>query len=664
VAPVDQQVLYETFRLLYAGDWGVPYLSIDYGDIKEFQEQYWGVQRGTEAYVMDPLELPKLVDYLKSPPLISQESTTGPVIPALARSTANNTDVFARLAPEIIFMIVSEMDIASFNCFRAATPAVARLELVPSWWKARLQRDMPWMYEPFDTTEGDINWSRMYGDIRLRSSDTSSVDIKIHGLVNRRRIWKVCNTIMDAYDGRKSKVDRRANEDLPETLLDAVASSMPLVSSPEGSDISRRRVALLDKFVGLATAEPTITFYWTVKDEIAGLTIHDTSGTQQEILGSRQFIVREDNVPVPVGDWPRGLILVSREGPTPPRDPNKWPVRFRELIGVTILFAKQGSVHLGASEGDKLLLHVSKGHFLVGFSGNWSNTDGRLTRLALLSQPDTVAKTLLSQGTARAGPPLVYGLKDVLHGAIPRFADSPMEETSSSRGLLWRDGIFPRLQLHVSPIATGYWADDWKPDLSPLAVLDLGSLGAISSVAVDVFMRGLEVNYSDGTPARTIGPYHAAMKVLDIDGSGGERIVAALWRVDYIVLGICLVTNRGRCMIVGQISPETRLSSGSSFGAEPGAGSRGELAGMFGYWSRRDPDDGDVRLEAVGVLSDLESDVSYDSPLRPATDSRGLFWEPSPRQRHSSSQDRCMVSETLHKDGMRELSPPSPMMLL
>lgn len=111
---------------------------------------------------------------------------------ALSRQSIGS-DPFSRLASELQLAITDELDISDLLHLREASTRIRAL-MSNSFWKVRLQRDMPWLYdlpEPGAQTKVDlIDWTQVYKDMYRASSLSPKQQGRILGLVNRRRLWE------------------------------------------------------------------------------------------------------------------------------------------------------------------------------------------------------------------------------------------------------------------------------------------------------------------------------------------------------------------------------------------------------------------------------------------------------------------------------------------
>lgn len=173
-------------------------LGLDYyeGDLAT-TEQEWVSVRGDEALVADPIKVPELKVYCEQLPCHAPPSISDRTI----YSTNNNqSGIFETLPLEVLAGTVKMLPSASLKALQVATPAAAWALASGFFWKQRIKVDLPWLWDlPLDqalpTTE--IYWQQVYWDMDHRSTFGSS-DAFL-GLVNRRRIWKICHQLAVTY---------------------------------------------------------------------------------------------------------------------------------------------------------------------------------------------------------------------------------------------------------------------------------------------------------------------------------------------------------------------------------------------------------------------------------------------------------------------------------
>ncbi|KAK5994326.1 hypothetical protein PT974_04799 [Cladobotryum mycophilum] len=154
---------------------------------------------------------------------------------------------------------------------------------------------------------------------------------------------------------------------------------------------------------------------------------------------------RIDHIPIPLNDWPTGVIVTSA---------NSWDSDSR-ITGIRFLFAKQRSVQIGSAVGFHRLLHVSDGHLIVGL------------------QTLFVLDWLVAE--------ITLGFYNV--GAM---------------GYLWNQELLPP-DLHVSKAISGSEKFGPRADISPLDILLFRAseeeLADVVAFSADVLLSGFEVDF-------------------------------------------------------------------------------------------------------------------------------------------------------------------------
>ncbi|KAI1847957.1 hypothetical protein JX266_006070 [Neoarthrinium moseri] len=590
----DMDILYETFNSLSASG---SRLTLDYGAIEELQGQFWEVRRGTEEFVSHPLSIPRLREYYTHLP----ERNDPSLVPRglSPRKTTGNAPL-ERMPTELMLIIMSHLDIYSFNHLREASRQAAQIRLDNAFWKHRLFQDMPWLFDfPVDSQDGSsldtVNWFRVYSDL-YQASDSSS-SRKIHALANRRRIWGLCEHIAMVYRARKSNIE---NGRRPEILDGALSTDLALLVSPEPEHTAESNIPLVNLPHDIMHSTPVILVRWTENGELARLEV--VSEPPQHLSPLR------DVIQLGHFNWLSGVVLTSVASK---RDSQGEEIK-RVVCGIRFLFDSRHRIHgghqindvsFGKTEGDQRLLEISQKQALVGFKVHTSS-DGTIAKLALLGQP-----------------------RDKLpYGSRYRFLslyNSPDNERIGQ--YLWK-GEPPPLALRISDLCKGYYVEDLAVETTPMEALVFGDcedeLGDIVSIGADAHLESFEIRYATRN-SRSIGPRRHAMQYLSIDGRGGERVTCAYWSNSESALACRFVTNRGRQLVVGFPSEfEQRY---------PSLESKDEgciLAGIFGHWISGQYSE--EWLVAFGNLYLPGQSVDVNPAAEALQDRNGFNWMPNP----------------------------------
>ncbi|VUC26921.1 unnamed protein product [Clonostachys rosea] len=596
---IDKDMFFQVLRQLAHTEEYAHGLKLDYGSVSENQEQYWCVNRGEEHFVHSPLDIPSLAEYLSSLP---QLEPNYPMNDTPRGEYGTASDPITSLPMELRLSVLLHTDITSVMRLLQTSKALYHTKQSNSWWKRKLLTDMPWLFE-FLAVEGTdkVDWARVYKDMWLGSRYQPSAH-RIAGLANRRRIWEeLLPQIAEPYEKLQKENEQ---VDLPDILQGASSTGLRRLVSPEPEVNSSSRSYFAQSIAGLRGAH--IEFHVHIDQEqfirgllfVGGERESEQSALTQEAF---DFPTSVESVQIPANDCLTGIIVTSCE--LPDGDEGS-----RKIVGLEFMLGSSTSQQIGSSDGDRRLIHVAKDHFAVGIE-TFSSSEGGLSRISLIQQPAYLAR------------------------GIDRF--SPRGSTSDQMNLeatkyLWRKQI-PPLELQISEHHTGYWTYAMEKDLSPMEALVFGTTDAeladITSISINVLFGGVEVRY-ENRPSRSIGPRNVAMKTLTIDGQGGERLVGLNYVVTYIPMGIRVVTNWGRQLVVGQAG-RRQMERVQYPPQDPETKQFACLVGMYGWWSRRSTPKS--RLEAVGCLFAPELDGGLQGPreIPDLASGQGPVWEPS-----------------------------------
>lgn len=584
---LDKKTLYETFKSLAYTQGFHRVLNIDYGVASRFQQQYWECSRGYEYLLFSPGHIPGLQEYYENFPKL-----TGPSKAIHRARNTDSHDLFGLLAPETRLLIIDFLEITDVLRLRTASSSVRGVELSNSFWRLRVQRDLPWLYDmPTSSSQvliDAIDWKQLYKDMHLASNPLRH-EARFAGLANRRRIWEQTLTQIAGPYRLLHKAKSMAAPD-PVTFDGATATISARLILPEPTQVKVLRRALIEDFAEMVGAKPTLLIDWSNEGDLL-----DVRVANHQIVPTSETC---DQVKISNDNWIAGFVITSEED----RIEDDAEKLVRRITGLEILFCHHESVKLGNQNGDKRLVHVSENNFAVGFQAEASATDGRLCKLCILQQPcSQVCDAPRIMSSARLNP--------------------------GAGNLLWRNNL-PPPTLCVSPCSSGHWKFEMQPDLYPMEALLFGTTDAeladMTAISADVQFGGFRTVYGR-RPTRSIGPRLQALKTLAIDGRNGERVVSITQTTGHHPGFLRFVTNKNRQLVVGH--QEGRKVTWPSNGA---------LAGIYCLWSMRL--DQKSILSAIGYLySDSQVHARPNSPPTGQTDANGFFWEPSAPQGHHLS---------------------------
>lgn len=289
-------------------------LGLDYYEAKEpSREQWWCSDLGQEALVADPIDIPQLHEYYGQLPRHARSDISDRSI--IQSSKGHMFDVFKTLPLETMTGIVENLPGTSLEALQAATPAASRALASELFWKRRIKSDMPWLWDfPLDQalpcTETD--WQQIYWDMDRRSTFQSSDAIL--GLVNRRRIWKVCHQLAVMYTVQLHPVSANSGGVLGGIERHSASHYSPLVADVAiDTKPQRLRTSFLSDWLDLETKYAYLQSYWNADGRLTGLSF-TVQGRPRRTFGlpSKSDVIK--SLVLDPGDWIEGLTLAVRTG--------------------------------------------------------------------------------------------------------------------------------------------------------------------------------------------------------------------------------------------------------------------------------------------------------------------------------------------------------------
>ncbi|KAJ5156605.1 hypothetical protein N7492_009408 [Penicillium capsulatum] len=538
------QALYNLFRSFAdgRGESGSRLPRMNYCGIPEQRMDHWFLSRDTIAFASNPLECsPRLEEYLLHLTLqrpqkrVASNKSQAPEIYCVQSS-----DPFAKLPPELVFMVLLHLPMISIERLRYVSFSVARVELGDRFWQRKVRIDMPWLFEMPDTLLGgsrdDLDWANIYAQV----AKTSQLNYKdsIGCVVNRRRIWNICEWIsMMSKRWMKASHQTRSLQEYTSRpgflgYSNVIASPLQRLRWPSPAHVDTF-ILHFDHELGLADHSARIfSAYWSSDGVLSGLGIspmQQDQAHQRQSIGHRYRVARRDDVNIGADDCIVGFVAIMRclNG--------SFELDNTEIVGLDVLLLNE-TIHIGEAEGYKKRLGVDKNSVLIGLQAQLS-FDGRISALCLLQ--------------SQAAP-------DCCQKIRRRCQRQTIDPKIQSK--LWKelppDGIQLRCEQFCADEYTG-GPTRLPTDLWPMEQLLFGyddeELSSIVEIACDTNLGAFEIRYSNREP-RSIGPHPTNMKSLPIDGHGGERIICFDFEFDLHggVQSIGFLTNRDRRLEIRQ----------------------------------------------------------------------------------------------------------------
>ncbi|KAL3462676.1 hypothetical protein BJX64DRAFT_137540 [Aspergillus heterothallicus] len=190
-------LLYNVFEEINGGQY--VRLQLDYGDPDPPSGQVWETTRGQEVLVVNPLNIPALES------LVADIKNTLNIGADVDETTCpSDDDIFTRLPIELRHEIFHHLPPESILAVKATSTVMHATHLSRSVWGDKLADAYPWLWEVdglpvFETQELEESVSEILRICRDATSHTETRDGYMLGLVNRRRIWGVCEQIREMY---------------------------------------------------------------------------------------------------------------------------------------------------------------------------------------------------------------------------------------------------------------------------------------------------------------------------------------------------------------------------------------------------------------------------------------------------------------------------------
>ncbi|KAI7199785.1 hypothetical protein KC316_g3139 [Hortaea werneckii] len=551
--------------------------------------QAQGIEQHWTYYYLDPLES-------DNEDLQANAGRAIPVRPNPARKVVGENrprqgDLFQNLPEELMMAIADflpEKDLISLMLASRATYGATRSQ---SFWKRRLQRDAPWYWEAFSSSSPSVinSYEEEYQKIMMqarRPVELAKRNQHVSGLANRRRVWQASQEALKMY-AELCPLDPNANtESIGEFQEEASSHYFARVADQKESGHGAS-VQFFFQTAADMHMEKSVRFFWTNK-ALGGISVR--VGDSVLSFGDCATPQEASNVlELSADDWLEKIILNISIDSHSWQDPryNTTKITHDHFVsGLTCYTLSGKEYHFGESSGCKRLLEPRPGHGIVGMRTDWA--EGRITRIGIFEHAAGLTTFRQPNDTRRLE-------------------------------LLWKDQLPPQ-SLRFRDFMSGYWMGQTAWDLAPMQPLLFGinerELATVTGFAASRDLRCIEVHRSYGSVER-IGASTDSMKLMRIDGPGGERISSISVIVGALPVGLVMFSNRGRQMVFGKSNDNAVLPHLPDIGFG--------LAGIYcSFVYDSNPTE---QLSSLGlVLSpDLASDHdTAGTGMAPIRD----FWEP------------------------------------
>ena len=227
---------------------------------------------------------------------------------------------FNSMTPEILHEIILCLPYSDLQSFVRSGLYDRPLQGVHSFWKRKLQTDMPWLWD-LPSPEQELNWFLVYRefrrqcfpgtvvfDPRLDGTDRRLLDITsirrdhslVLGLANRRRIWQTCEQLIKAY---LQEVNRRDHGVEGEIEKNSIATATKLVAHP----VEKKAHSLKTCFLRSCTWEATLEWdnefvlYFQEDGRLSGIKMVMEDESSGEVFGAETD--KMESVLIPKSTW-------------------------------------------------------------------------------------------------------------------------------------------------------------------------------------------------------------------------------------------------------------------------------------------------------------------------------------------------------------------------
>jgi hypothetical protein len=195
-------VLFKTLRSFHDKTPKIYRGKINYGRISKQHGQFWYPTISTQLFVYDLFFTSQgLKQYYEHLPEIGKGGEERYDSPVCFMKATSETDPFGKLPAELLMMILMHLPVQSISNLRFAGVAAVQVQLPGSFWKQKLKRDMPWLWDfPYKEPEQSSknpDWLQIYKDIYMGSKGNGKSPF--FNLANRHRVWRISEQIAPRF---------------------------------------------------------------------------------------------------------------------------------------------------------------------------------------------------------------------------------------------------------------------------------------------------------------------------------------------------------------------------------------------------------------------------------------------------------------------------------
>ena len=505
-------------------------LSLDYGAISDRQGQYVHYCKGDEEFAANPMSGTALSEYFSNLPRLRQSNAHRARLSLDTQEFVSHSNHLSNLPLELLTLILLHLPPKDVQSLRAASRAIHSLTLSNEYWFQRIAIDLPFLFDRNRRNDLEasemIDWRQVHKDLSNLSSRDSTP--RVVGLISRRRIWMVCENIVDVYLDQVRKSQKAPMPELKYFIGDVVSPRVPKVAWPNVPDYTHFRKFLYKHFDSMVPGRTVVTAYWNDRCLLSNIRFSADDKVihlvDPKLLADN---LRGDSFDLPDADWIERLDLILAGIKSSDSSLTRGGI-----IGITFHTSRSRTYEVGITDVSKSYdvaiqyvpfrrsLKTSNGHLLVGLQGEIA--DGTIHRLGILEQ---------------------------------RLTTISVPTVDTEKGIqqyMWLDRA-PDDQTMLGKLQYGYWSQDLPLDTTAMEIgLRFGPFSEkVASIAGDVMLGGFELGCLPRGmgPVSMAGPKRQAMKTLTLDGEKGERVIHVETKTTCLPKMIRFITNKGRYVI-------------------------------------------------------------------------------------------------------------------
>ena len=503
-------------------------LSLDYGAISYRQGQDVQYCKGDEEFAANPISGAALSQYFSRLPRLEQSNAHGARLSLDRQKPGLHADRLSNLPLELLNQILLYLAPKDVQSLRALSRAIHSLTLSNEYWFQRIAIDLPFVFDrprrnDLEATEV-IDWRQVHRDVSNMSSRESTP--RVAGLVSRRRIWMVCENIVDVYLDHVRKSQKALMPVMNDSVGEVVSPRVPRVAWPNIPDHTHFRKFLYNDFDSMVPSRTVVTAYWNDRCLLSNVRF-STDDKVIDLVNPKLLAdnLRGDSFDLTDADWIESLELILADVKSSDSSLTRGGI-----VGITFHTSRSRTYEVGITDVSKSygvaiqyvpykrLLKQSNGYFLVGLQGD--TADGTIHHLGILERKVTTNS-------------------------------ATMVDTQGIQQYMWH-GAVPGDQTILSKLQSGYWSSGLPLDTTAMEIgLQFGPSEKVASIAGDVMLGGFELGWSlrGMGPVRMAGPKRQAMKTLTLDWENGECVRHVETQTAHLPRMIRIMTNKGRYVV-------------------------------------------------------------------------------------------------------------------